>query len=64
MSFGQQWLVDWEAEKESKYEPPEPTIKIPSLREMVMSEVSRHLNQSLARELTDKILSIITESKK
>ena len=64
MSYGPDWLNVWENEKESRYEPPKPVIPIPSLREMVMSEVSRHLNQSLARELTDKILSIITESKK
>lgn len=62
MSYGPDWLNVWENKKESRYEPPKPVI--PSLKDTVLNEVSRYLAQGLARELTDKILSIITESKR
>lgn len=56
MSFGQQWLTDWEDQQEAKHTPdnsPPPPV---SLREIVQNEVSRYLALHLARELTDRIM--------
>lgn len=56
MSFGQQWLTDWEDQQEAKHTPDNPTPSPESLRDIVQSEVSRYLALHLARELTDRIM--------
>ncbi len=58
MSFGQQWLTDWEDQQEAKHTPDNPPPPTPpvSLREIVQDEVSRYLALHLARELTDRIM--------
>lgn len=58
MSFGQQWLTDWEDRQEAKHAPDNPPPPPPpvSLREIVLNEVSRYLALHLARELTDRIM--------
>lgn len=57
MSFGQQWLNDWEDKEEAKRSPVEPFPPPVSLREMVLNEVARYLAIGLAQELTDNILT-------
>lgn len=56
MSFGQQWLTDWEDQQEAKHTPDNPPTPPESLRDIVQSEVSRYLALHLARELTDRIM--------
>ncbi len=59
MSFGQQWLNDWEDDREEKS-----FVKIPdtlSIREKILREVSEYLSARLAGELTDKIVRVAAD---
>ena len=60
MSFGQQWLNDWEDEKEAKSIRVDPVPLPVPLREVVLREVARYLAMGLAEELTERILTHVT----
>lgn len=60
MSFGQQWLNDWEDEKEAKSIRVDPVPLPVPLREVVLTEVARYLAMGLAEELTERILIHVT----
>lgn len=60
MSFGQQWLNDWEDEKEAKSIRVDPVPLPVPLREVVLTEVTRYLAMGLAEELTERILIHVT----
>lgn len=60
MSFGQQWLNDWEDEREAKTLRVDPVPPPVPLREVVLGEVARYLAVGLAEELTERILIHVT----
>lgn len=63
MSWGQQWLNDWEAEKDDDVETPVPVPRpvkpapdLDRLRRVVTGEVSRYLTPTLARDVADRVV--------
>ena len=63
MSWGQQWLVDWEAEKDDDVETPvpvprpaKPASDLDRLRRVVTGEVSRYLTPTLARDVANRVV--------